>query len=84
MSPSGDQVAVPTNGHRPPLTDPEVDTHLAEATEIDDEPEWLEPAASRIGVAVSPPSVSPGKLAVGLGMVAGIILIALGRRRPRG
>jgi hypothetical protein len=84
MSPSSDRVAVPTNGHRPPLTDPEVDTHLAESTDFGGEgAESSSRGPSKIGVAVSAPAVSPGQLAVGLGIVAGVILLILGSRRPR-
>jgi hypothetical protein len=84
MSPSGDRVAVPTNGHRPPLSDPEVEGDLAGATDLDaDDPAVESTGPSRIGVALSPPPVSPGQLAAGLGIVAGLILLILGTRRPR-
>ncbi len=67
------------------MTDPEVDSHLAEATDLGSGAPDLESIGpSRIGVAVAPPAVSPGQLAVGLGIVAGVILLILGIRRPRG
>jgi hypothetical protein len=84
MSPSGDKVAIPTNGHRTPLTDPEVDTHLAEATDLGSgAPDIESIRPSRISVAVNTPEVSPGQLAVGVGLVVGLVLLILGIRRPR-
>jgi hypothetical protein len=84
MSPSGDRIAVPTNGHRPPLSDPEVEGDLAGATDLGSGEPALEPIGpSRISVALTPPPVSPGQLAAGLGIVAGLILLILGTRRPR-
>ncbi len=70
MSPSDDRVAAPTNGHRAAMTDPEVDAHLIEPTEV--------PGSER---ASALPSVSPAQLAAGFGIVAALILIVLGRRR---
>ena len=72
MSPDTDRIPVPTNGHHGPLT--------AEST----------PGAARsdadIDVTASPSveiTVTPAQLAVGLGIVAGLILLVLGRRRGR-
>ena len=83
MSPSGDRLAVPTNGHRPPLSDPDVEGDLADATHVGGADPGLESTGpSRIGVAITAPAVSPGQLA-GLGIVAGLILFLIGTRRPR-
>ena len=84
MSPSGDKVAVPTNGHRPPLTDPEADADLAEATDLGDGTPNLESPGPGRPLVVAIPPVSAGQLAAGLGVVAALILLALGRRRGRG
>ena len=70
MSPSKDRVAAPTNGHRPAMTHPEVDTHLVESTEV-----------ARGEPASAVPSVSPVQLAAGFGIVVAVILFLLGRRR---
>jgi hypothetical protein len=84
MSPSGDKVAVPTNGHRPPLSHPDVEGDLADATDLGaGEPELESIGPSRVGVAVPPLAVSPGQLAAGAGIIAGLILLILGSRRSR-
>jgi hypothetical protein len=84
MSPSGDRVAVPTNGHRPPLSDPDVEGDLSDATDLGaGEPELESIGPSRIGVAITPPAVSPGQLAAGAGVIAGLILFIIGSRRSR-
>ena len=74
MTSPADRVAVPTNGHRPALTDDALDAPSIDASE--------EPVAGRAGSAVSP--VTPGQLIAGLGIVAALALLVLGRRRPRG
>ena len=81
MSPSGDKVAVPTNGHRPPLTDPEADADLAETTDLGAGDPNLESVGPVRPLAASIPPVSSGQLAAGLGIVAALIVLVLGRRR---
>ena len=66
---SPDRLAVPTNGHRPSLTDEALD-----APSIDPADEDL----------VVTPTVTPGQVIAGFGIVAALILLFLGRRRGRG
>ena len=66
---SPDRLAVPTNGHRPSLTDEALD-----APSIDPADEDL----------VVRPSVTPGQVIAGFGILAALILLFLGRRRGRG
>ena len=76
MSPPDDRVAVPTNGHRPAMSD-------------HDEPGTERGAATRPtvtsdrGPRASIPSVSPAQFAAGFGIIAAVILLVLGRRRNR-
>ena len=71
-----DRIRVPTNGHRKPL-DTDVDAAPAAAGSPGDPA--LAPAF--------PPTpdlriaFTPGQLAVGLGIVAGVVLLVLGGRR---
>ena len=74
MSRADDRIPVPTNGHRPPLdADPD-------ARVVDDEVDPGIPEVSRVGVGLD---ASPAQLAVGFGIIAGLIVIVLGRRRRR-
>ena len=84
MSPSGDRVAVPTNGHRPPLTDPEADADLAEATDLGDGAPNLE-APVPVGPWSWPSRpCQPVSSRPGSGIVAALILLVLGpSARPR-
>jgi hypothetical protein len=80
VSGPGDRVAVPTNGHRPALVDPDANTDLAESTDLESgTPTFGSPR--RRGTTVPP--VSPGQLAAGFGIIAALILLVLGRRRGR-
>jgi hypothetical protein len=72
VNPSADRVAVPTNGHRPALSDDAVD-----ASPADDAADTPAPPA-----AVA--SVSPGQVIAGFGILAALALLVLGRRRGRG
>ena len=70
---SPDKVAVPTNGHRPAMTDDPLDAPSIEAD---------------FGAQDRPPTafsnVSPGQVIAGFGILAALILLLLGRRRGRG
>jgi hypothetical protein len=72
VSPSADRVAVPTNGHRPALTDDALDAPVADAA--------AEPATPR-GAATS--TVTPGQLIAGFGILAALLVLLAGRRRTR-
>jgi hypothetical protein len=76
MSRADDRIAVPTNGHRPPLAlEPDRPTD-------DDETRAAQPAAAtRRGVAIQ---ANPAAVAVGFGLVAWLIVILAGARRRRG
>ena len=73
MTSPADKVAVPTNGHRPALTDDALD---APSIEADFGPEGR-PAAPL-------ENVSPAQVVVGFGIVAALVVLLLGRRRSRG
>ena len=66
---SPDRLAVPTNGHRPALTDEALDAPSVDPADADP---------------VGTPNVTPGQAIVGFGIVAALILLFLGRRRGRG
>ena len=72
MSHADDRIPIPTNGHAPPLSE---------------EPEALDdtgpdtPSVERRGPAIA---ASPAQLAVGMGIVASLILLVVGARRRRG
>ena len=69
---SPDRLAVPTNGHRPALSDDSLDTPSIEADfGAEDRPT---PTFA---------NVSPGQVIAGFGIVAALILLLLGRRRGR-
>lgn len=72
MSPADDRVAVPTNGHKPAMTDDSPDTPSIEA---DFGP--LDRPASAV------PPFTPGQVIAGFGILAALILLILGRRRGR-
>ena len=87
MSGDTDRIAVPTNGHKPrpsrrkarPAAEAPV---LASTTP----PAAIE-TPDRATKVTSPEmtvSVTPAQIAVGFGVIAGIILLVLGRRRGRG
>jgi hypothetical protein len=66
---SPDRLAVPTNGHRPALTDEALDSPSIDPAEED---------------LVAAPSVTPGQVIAGFGILAALILLFLGRRRGHG
>jgi hypothetical protein len=75
MSSSKDRVAVPTNGHKPPLTDEPAALDLPDASgAAPTDP--LSPPNPTMGL-----PASPAQLAVGFGIVAALIILLLGRRR---
>jgi hypothetical protein len=76
VSPADDRVAVPTNGHRPAMSEHEApDTERGTAT-----PPTITPDRSP---RASVPAVSPGQIAAGFGIIAAVILLVIGRRRGR-
>jgi hypothetical protein len=86
MSPSGDRVGVPTNGHRPRLDDPAAALGLGGMTDVEDASDL---GAGRPTIHVAPASgpslqtVSTGQLAAGFGVLVAVVLLILGRRRGR-
>jgi hypothetical protein len=76
-----DRVAVPTNGHRPPLTAADVPGAVEAA--VDTRPAPLAPDSPVALIDVSGPrlEVTLQQLALGAGVVASIVLLALGLRR---
>lgn len=72
MSRADDRIRVPSNGHQPPLA-------MGPGQAGDDVP--VTPAAERRGLASQ---ATPTQLAVGFGIIASLILLALGARRRRG
>ena len=68
MSRADDRIAVPTNGHAPPLGTSGTTTPTAP-------PGQPTPAPTL--------AVTPGQLAVGFGILVSLVLLALGRRRSR-
>ena len=72
---SPDRVAVATNGHRPKLTDDALDAPSVDASEDPGEPGATASTSS---------AVTPGQLIAGFGIIAALVVLLLGRRRPRG
>ena len=70
-----DRVDVPTNGHRPRLSDDRAH-ELADATDLGASAPFDVPE-----VRAQVPNITPTQAAVGFGIVAAIILFLLGRRR---
>jgi hypothetical protein len=76
MSGADDRIAVPTNGHRPPLAlEPKPETPDAE-----DRTPRPPGVAIRRGVAIE---ANPAALVVGFGVVAWLVVILVGARRRR-
>ncbi len=79
MSRSDDRVHPPTNGHRPPLSDPDAATEPDDATELGDPTDL---GAGRPSIHVAPsasrplPTVSTGQLAAGFGILVALALLA--------
>ena len=85
---SGDRVAVPTNGHRPALHDDALDSPHHDASGSGDR--RTEPgSAERERVSSSPPppalpTMTASQIVAGVGVLAAVALVLLGRRRGRG
>lgn len=71
MSNTEDRIAVPTNGHRPPLSSDS--PAPSEAS-----PETGAPSMDELRVAFT-----PGQVAAGFGIIAALILLVVGRRRGK-
>lgn len=99
MSARDDRIPVPTNGHRPPGVALPLDPGAASSDPATADPATAEPAAADATIAAPvPPAapdddelaepprviVTPGQATVvGFGIIAGLILVLLGRRRGR-
>jgi hypothetical protein len=79
MSRPEDHVAVPTNGHRKALPDGDADLDLAETSDLG----GGTPSLAFPGTRPPLPTVTPGQVAVGFGIIAALIVLLLGRRRGR-
>jgi hypothetical protein len=82
MTPPEDRVAAPTNGHHPALRDGDVDVE----TGLPDHPESTDLGRGAPNMALPAlrpaiPNVTPTQAVVGFGIIAALILLALGRRR---
>jgi hypothetical protein len=77
MSRPDDRVAVPTNGHHPALPDGDADLDLAESSDLG----GGTPSLALPGGRPPLPTVTPGQVAVGFGIIAALIVLLLGRRR---
>ena len=79
MSKTADRIPVPTNGHRPPAAADRPTAAPAPAP-----PPAAAPSAHDDEAAGEPKMLfTPGQAAVGFGIIAGLILLVLGRRRGR-
>jgi len=84
---TGDRVAVPTNGHRPALTDDPLDaphhdgsgSPERQTADASDTARTQDPAAS----SASLPTMTSGQVIAGFGLLAALALLLLGRRRGR-
>lgn len=75
MSEADDRIPVPTNGHHPPLDEAAIEAGVdAGVDELDD------PRGDRPDLRIA---VTPAQAAVGFGVVASLVLLALGVRRRR-
>ncbi len=87
MSPSGDRVAVPTNGHHPALSEHPTDAVVGADADLDataaTDPGAGPPAVDQRGARSTVPAVTPVQFAAGFGIIAALILLVLGRRRGR-
>ena len=83
MSPPDDRVAVPTNGHRPAMTDHEEPLDPAAPAGTERGAASPPTVTSDRGPRASVPSLSPAQFAAGFGIIAAVILLVLGRRRSR-
>ena len=79
---AGDRVAVPTNGHRPALHDEALDAPHHDPSGSKDQPavsDAGEPAA--LAPSTTMPAITPGPIIAGVGVLAAVALLILGRRR---
>lgn len=85
MSPSGDRVAVPTNGHHPALSEDPTEAVLDADADLDaaaaTDPGAGPPAVDQRGARSIVPAVTPVQFAAGFAVIAALILLVLGRRR---
>jgi hypothetical protein len=85
VSPSGDRVSIPTNGHHPPMAaDAPAPAADAPAPAADSAPAssdmptvGVDRSASLTDLRVA---VTPGQAIVGFGILASLVLLVLGRR----
>ena len=82
MSPPDDRVAVPTNGHRPAMSEDESNDPTARP-DTDRGAATRPTVTSDRGLRAIVPAVSPGQLAAGFAIIVAVILLVLGRRRGR-
>jgi hypothetical protein len=80
MSSSADRIAVPTNGKRPPDALAEGDEQSAAPVEAPSAEDPIDDATDAPRVIVTPGQAT----VVGFGILAGLILLVLGRRRGKG
>ena len=86
---AGDRLAVPTNGHRPALHDDALDAPHHDAAGSPEQP--VEPAGASDAARVADPAASStslptirsGQVVAGVGVLAALALLLLGRRRGR-
>jgi hypothetical protein len=85
---SSDRVAVPTNGHRPTLHDDALDSPQHDAAGSGHqaaEPESAEPRpAETTSSSPTMPTMTASQVVAGVGVLAAVALLLLGRRRGRG
>ncbi len=87
MNRETDRIPVPTNGHTPRASRRKTSAAAktqAVVTAPPPPPVRLPGPVARVTSPEPTVSVTPAQVAVGFGMIAGIILLALGRRRGRG
>ena len=80
MSGDTDRIAVPTNGHTPRAFEASPDQAPTTQPDAIQPPDPV-PTVTSSEMTVS---VTPAQIAVGFGVIAGIILMVLGRRAGRG
>jgi hypothetical protein len=78
VSPSGDRVSIPTNGHHPPMAADAPAPAADSAPASSDMPTvGVDRSASLTDLRVA---VTPGQAIVGFGILASLVLLVLGRR----
>ena len=83
MNSETDRIAVPTNGRKPRAVPGGPTLPPVAAAEASDDPGQRGPRATVTSSPELTVAVTPAQLAVGFGVIAGIILLVLGRRRGR-